>query len=158
MKRTDITELFPEATKEQIDKLLDLNGADITKAKGDLEAVRGQLATAQTEIDALKARPADDDLTTKLQAVSAELADLKKANSVRAVREKVSQALGVPASLLTAETEEECKQQAEAIKAFAQPQPGGYPYLRDGGEVQPGGSTATRDKFADWMAENFPAK
>ena len=32
MKRTDITELFPDATKEQIDKLLDLNGADIAKA------------------------------------------------------------------------------------------------------------------------------
>ena len=40
MKRTDITELFPDATAEQIDKLMDLNGQDINKAKGELDAIR----------------------------------------------------------------------------------------------------------------------
>lgn len=33
MKRTDITELFPEATKEQVNAILNLNGADINSAK-----------------------------------------------------------------------------------------------------------------------------
>ena len=36
MKRADITALFPEATKDQIDQILNLNGADINAAKGGL--------------------------------------------------------------------------------------------------------------------------
>ena len=69
------------------------------------------------------------------------------------LREKVSKDTGVPASLLTAETEEACKDQAEAIKANANPK--GYPSFRDGGEVQPSGTSATRDKFADWFNETM---
>lgn len=153
MKRTDITELFPEATKEQIDRLLDLNGADIARAKGDLEAVRGQLATAQSEIQTLKAKPAGDDSAAKIKALEDELNGMKAANTLRDLREKVSKDTGVPASLLTAETEEACKDQAEAIKAYAKPQ--GYPSFRDGGEVHPSGASATRDKFADWFNETM---
>ena len=157
MKRTDITELFPDATKEQIDKILNINGADITAAKGDLEAVRGQLATAQAEITSLKAKPADPDTAAQLQAVRDELAGLKAANALRDIREKVSKELGVPASLLTGDTEDACKTQAEAIKAYADQKPG-YPSVKDGGEVHHNpGPSAARDKFADWMQENFPA-
>ncbi|MBQ2633419.1 MAG: hypothetical protein IJF88_02415 [Oscillospiraceae bacterium] len=123
MKRTDITALFPEATKEQIDTLLDLAGADINAAKGDLENVRGQLATAQAEITSLKAKPADPDTAAQLQAVRDELAGLKAANALREIREKVSKELGVPASLLTGDNEDACKTQAEAIKAFADQKP-----------------------------------
>ena len=43
MKRTDITEIFPEATKEQIDKLMGINGADINSAKAEVEALRQQV-------------------------------------------------------------------------------------------------------------------
>ena len=43
MKRTDITDIWPEATKEQIDRIMDINGADISKAKGDLDSIQGQL-------------------------------------------------------------------------------------------------------------------
>ena len=34
MKREQITELFPEATKEQIDKIMSLNGATSTPQRG----------------------------------------------------------------------------------------------------------------------------
>lgn len=158
MTRTDITALFPEATKEQIDKILDLNGADINKAKGDLETVKGQLSAAQTEVAALKAKPAQDPvIAAQLKAAQDELASLKAANNVRDIREKVSKEVGVPASLLTAETEEACKTQAEAIKAYAQPS--GYPPVKDGGEVRhEPGKSAPRDSFADWMQQNFPQK
>ena len=37
MKRTDITQLFPEAPKETIDKLMDLNGADVNAVKAEVE-------------------------------------------------------------------------------------------------------------------------
>lgn len=157
MKRTDITALFPEATKEQIDKLLDLAGADINAAKGDLENVRGQLATAQAEITSLKAKPADPDTAAQLQAVRDELAGLKAANALREIREKVSKELGVPASLLTGDSEDACKTQAEAIKAYADQKPG-YPSIKDGGEVHHNpGTTSARDSFADWMQTNYPA-
>lgn len=161
MKRTDITALFPEATKEQIDKLMDLNGQDINAAKADVEGLRGQLAAAQAENVKLKEKPAEDpSALTKIQALEAELNGMKKANTLRELREKVSKDTGVPASLLTAETEEACKSQADAIKAYsdqnAKPA-SGYPYVRDGGEVHSGGASATRDKFADWMNTNFPA-
>lgn len=156
MTRTDITAIFPDATKEQIDRLLDMNGGDINKAKGDLSALQGQLSAAQTELQALKAKPADGDLAQRLQAVSDELNGLKQANALRDLREKVSKDTGVPASLLTAETEEACKTQAEAIKAYAKP--GKYPPVPDGGEVRPAGGAAPRDKFAAWMEEQFPSK
>ena len=43
MKRTDITDLFPDASKEAIDKLMGINGADINAAKAELEALRTEL-------------------------------------------------------------------------------------------------------------------
>lgn len=147
MKRTDITAIFPEATDEQIQKIMDLNGGDINRAKGDLETIRGQLATAQSEIEALKNAPNPD--SAKLAEVTAELNGLKQANSLRDLRERVSKETGVPASLLTAETEDDCKAQAEAIKAYAQP--AGYPKIRDGGEVGTPPASGTRDQFANWF-------
>lgn len=65
--------------------------------------------------------------------LEAELAGIKKANEVRDMRSNVSKETGIPIDLLTADTEEECKKQAEAIKAFAMPK--GYPQVSDGGEV-----------------------
>lgn len=54
MKREDITKVFPEATKEQIDEVLNLNGADIGRAKGDRETLEGELATARSTITQLR--------------------------------------------------------------------------------------------------------
>ena len=56
MKRTDITELFPEATKEQIDKLMAINGQDINAMKNDIEALQHQIA-------GFKEKPNADELT-----------------------------------------------------------------------------------------------
>ena len=150
MKRTDITALFPDATDEQIQKIMDLNGGDINKAKGDLATLQGQLTAAQAEIEQLKAGDASGELAT----VKAELEALKASNALRDLRAQVSKDTGVPADLLTGDTEEACKAQAEAIKAYAKP--GGYPKVPDGGEVHGTGASATRDKFADWMNQHFP--
>ena len=101
MKRTDITELFPEATKEQIDKLLDINGADINSAKGSVTELQAKLTAAQAEIDGLKAKDpggAVTELQTQLGAAQAELAALKAANALRDLRAKVSRDTGVPDS------------------------------------------------------------
>ena len=152
MKRTDITALFPDATDEQIQKIMDLNGSDINKAKDGMEALRGQLTAAQTTIDELKAKPSGD--AEKAAALQKELDELKAANTLRDLRARISKETGVPADLLTETTEEACKTQAEAIRAYAKPS--GYPRVPDGGEAHPGGSTATRDKFASWFQEAMP--
>lgn len=159
MKREQITEIFPEATKEQIDKLMSINGADINGAKGDLDGLKGQLTAAQAELQKLKEssdgpKDALKEASAAIKALQGELDGMKKAEALRLMREKVSTEKKIPASLLTGEDEDACNAQADAILAFAKTAPG-YPHLPDGGE--PGGTPkpATRDKFADWAKENL---
>lgn len=143
MKRTDITELFPEATKEQIDKLMALNGADVNAAKADVESLK-QKMTEQSGEDMKKAKQQIDKLT-------AELNGMKKAESVRLTREKIAAEKNIPVNLLTGETEEACAKQADDILAFATPS---YPQLKDAGESH--GTvpkSTTRDQFADWAKD-----
>ena len=148
MKRDDISAVFEGATKEQIDKIMALNGADITKAKGELDDIKNQLKTAQDELT--KAKEAGSKLEEAQKtavALQVELDGMKHTESVRLMREKVSGETKVPASLLTGETEEDCKAQAEQILAFAKPS---YPSLPDGGEARGTGGTTTAQQFAEW--------
>ena len=137
MKRTDISEIFPEATKEQIDKLMDINGTDINNAKGELDGLRGQLTAAQSQISQLQNGSGQSDqlaaAQNAIQALQKELAGMKQAESLRQIRDKVAAEKKIPASLLTGETEEACAAQADGILAFAQTQ--GYPLVPDAGEV-----------------------
>lgn len=146
MKRTDISELFPDAPKESIDKIMNLNGADVNAAKAELEDLRQQLAAA----------PKADELQNaqqQLAQLQSELDSMKSAETVRLTREKVSADKKVPANLLTGETEEDCIKQADAILAFAKP--GAYPAVKDGGEPGRASSKTTRDIFADWAKDNL---
>lgn len=87
-------------------------------------------------------------------ALQTELDALKSANSIREIRQKVAEATGIPFSLLTANTEEECQEQAKRILEFSSPK--GYPNVRDGGEVTKNiGKQTTRQQFADWLGEAF---
>ena len=87
--------------------------------------------------------------TERANALEAELGELKKAESVRQIREKVSHETGVPIGLLSCDTEEACTEQAKSILAFAQPN--SYPKVKDGGEVKQTSDGKTRDQFADWF-------
>lgn len=89
----------------------------------------------------------------RVSTLEAELSSLKKAAEIRAMREKVASETGVPMNLLTAETEEDCIEQANAIKAFAIPT--GYPVVKDGGEVQHIGKQSTKQQFAEWANKAF---
>lgn len=82
--------------------------------------------------------------------LEAELNGLKKSETVRQTREKIANETGIPAHLLTGETEEDCKAQAEAIKAFAQPS--GYPQVKDGGEVPKTSGGSTKQQFAEYFS------
>lgn len=86
-------------------------------------------------------------------AAESELAKLKSANALRDMRAGVAKDTGVPESLLTGATEEECRQQAAAVLAFAKP---GYPTVPDKGEASASGKPqANRDRFAAWFTEAF---
>ena len=86
----------------------------------------------------------------KAAKLQAQLDSMTKANTLRDLRGKVAAATGVPAELLSGDTEEACTAQAQAILKFAQP---GYPSVRDGGEVRNKPTGSTRQQFADWFAQ-----
>lgn len=89
--------------------------------------------------------------TEKAEALQRQLDDMTKANEVRDIRSRISEETGVPTSLLTANTEEDCKAQAEAIKAFASNN-NSYPSVKDGGEVQQmSHNKSASEEFADWL-------
>lgn len=154
MKRTDITALFPNATDEQIKTLMDINGADINSAKAGVDDIRKQLDSANAEIEAAKkaaltAVSADElkKANDRAAALEKDLTELQAKNQIRDIRDNVAKAKGLPADLLTGDTEDACNAQADAILAFAKPT--GYPQVRDAGETAPAG-TSTRDQFARW--------
>lgn len=59
MKREDIARIFEGATKEQIDQIMAINGADINAAKGGADKLKGEAEAAQAALDAANATIAD---------------------------------------------------------------------------------------------------
>lgn len=91
--------------------------------------------------------------TERAESLQAEIDRLKSENAIREARNKVAAETGVPVTLLTGSTEDECKAQAEAINAYARP--ASYPKVKDGGEPLKRGGTSTRDQFADWLDQSL---
>lgn len=155
MKRTDITSLFPEATDEQINALMSINGNDINNAKKGIEELQTSLKDAQ---DKLKNT---EDNTTALQeaidranGLQSELDSMRAAETLRTTREEVARSIGVPAHLLTAETKEDCEAQAKAFLEWHESaKPSKYPSVPDGGEPIGNPQKSTRDQFATWLNE-----
>ena len=150
MTRNDIISLFPEASDEQINNLLNINGADIQKTKNSFDGLRTQLSDAQKEVNRLKEGPTAEKLQAEVDRANSlqhQLDALQQENSQRLIREKVAGEKNIPAKLLTATTEEECISQAEAILAFANST--GYPTVKDGGEPQ---ATGGSGKDAAWLS------
>lgn len=148
MKRTDITELFPDAPKESIEKLMTINGNDVNAVKSELDSLRSQLQQAQSSggEELKKAQAQIEQLTSDLNA-------MKAADGLRLMREKVAGDKNVPAKLLTGESEEVCAQQADAILAFAKSST--YPAIPDSGEVVRPSKTSPSDAFAEWAKGIF---
>lgn len=117
------------------------DGFDSFKAKAEKydeaqEAAKSDLQKAQEQAAGYK---------TQLEALQKEIEQ-------RNIRDKISAETGVPSDLLTGDTEEKCKAQAEAILKFRGEKPK-YPNVRDAGELgnQGGHSDKTRDQFEDWF-------
>lgn len=85
MKREDIKKIFPDATEEQLKGLLDINTADIGKAKGEFEAVKADLEKANgtlkeyetTIADMKKSAEGNEDFKKKFEDLEQRIADEK---------------------------------------------------------------------------------
>ena len=136
MKREDVKNKIPGITDEQLDWLMQENGADITREKTAANALQ-----AQADGFAF-----DNALDTAILG--------KCGRSVKAVRAL----LDVDALKGSKDRTTDIAQALEAAAkanpwAFGDAQPGGYPDVRDGGE---GGKTPTgsaREQFAAWAEQ-----
>ena len=89
--------------------------------------------------------------TERAEKLESELTQLRRAEEIRQIRDKVASTTGVPATLLSGETEESCIEQAKAIMDFKSSN--GYPTVKDAGEIQNTVKGSTRQQFADWANE-----
>lgn len=99
MKREDIKKFFPDATEEQLKGLLDINTADIGKAKGEFEAVKADLEKANgtlreyetTIADMKKSAEGNEDFKKKFEDLEQRIAD-EKAEAERKAKEEAEEA------------------------------------------------------------------
>lgn len=138
-------------TQEEVNEIIAERLKRDRKERSDYEELKQKAAKLdeieeanKTELQ--KANERADGLQKELDA-------LKSAQTLREIRDKVSSETGIPVNLLTGGTEEECRTQAESIKAFAQPQT--YPAIKDAGEANYTSKVETRDKFAEWANNNI---
>lgn len=99
MKREDIKKFFPDATEEQLKGLLDINTADIGKAKGELETVKANLEKANgtlkeyetTIADLKKSAEGNEDFKKKFEELEQRIAD-EKAEAEKKAKEEAEEA------------------------------------------------------------------
>lgn len=99
MKREDIKKFFPDATEEQLKGLLDINTADIGRAKGELETVKAELEKANgtlkeyetTIADMKKSAEGNEDFKKKFEELEQRIAD-EKAEAEKKAKEEAEEA------------------------------------------------------------------
>lgn len=103
-----------------------------------------------------------DELEQKMKDANSKIAELQsKADALQHnidignIRKKVSAETGIPMDLLTGETEESCKSQAEAMIKWRESHVPNYPNVKDGGEVTNVSGSSTRDQFAAWFESSL---
>lgn len=175
MKREDVKNKIPGITDEQLNWIMQENGADINREKSAATALQTQLDNANAQLktaqDGLKAFEGVDvaglqEQVTKLKADMKAQAEGfafdnaldtailgRKGRSVKAVRALLD------LDALKGSTDRSTdigKALDEAVKAnpwaFGDGQPG-YPSVRDGGDSHHTPTGSTSEQFADWFAQ-----
>lgn len=144
-------EVKPDArtfTQEEVDKMIGARIYEERSKYADYAEVKAKAEKYDAlEGESKKAKETIGELSGKISVLQREI-------ETRNAREKVSAETGVPASLLTGETEEACKTQAEAILNWKGPRQN-YPDAHDAGEVNGFSGGKTRDQFADWYTSQI---
>lgn len=152
-QETAVTAGAPEAaeaqartfTQAEMDAIIGDRLARERAKYSDYESLKARAAELENRENALK--EAQKTATELRQQVES----LQKNIDIRNAREKVASETGVPAGLLTGETEEDCRTQAEALRNWRGQQPN-YPETSDGGEARGIAGGKTRDQFASWFS------
>ena len=135
-------------TQAELDKILGERLAREREKYADYDSLMEKAKKLdQIEEDAKTELQKAQERAEKLQA---ELSTMKHTEEVRAIRDKVAQTTGVPASLLTGDTEEACNEQAAGILSFKTST--GYPTIKDGGEIQINNKVDARTAFNEWAS------
>ena len=148
-------EFTPIETQEQLDQLI----------KGRIERARAREAERYADYDELKAKAEEYDKAreaakTEMEKANERIKALEDAARVRdeaderrTLLDRVSKATGVPANLLSGDTEEELTASADAVNAYVQLKAPGYPADKGGGanvtpEAERKGIESIRDPAA----------
>ena len=134
-------------TQEEVDAIINGRFGRMMEKYKDYDDLKAKAAKLDELEEASKSEL--QKATERATALQNELDALKNAEKVRVMREKVAHDTGVPAGLLTGDSEEACKEQAKQILEFSKPS--GYPRMRDGGEAHSNAKRTTRDSFAEWF-------
>lgn len=129
---TDNQEETRTFTQEEVDAIV-LKRIGKEKARfadyDDLKAKADKYDAAQEE-----GKTELEKITDKYNELQTKYDSMIKADALAKLRNSVSEETGVPAALLTGETEEVCKAQAKAILDFAKPKE--YPGVRKNKSIQ----------------------
>ena len=175
MKREDVKNKIPGITDEQLNWIMQENGADINREKSAATALQTQLDNANAQLktaqDGLKAFEGVDvaDLKgqiTKLQGQLADQADSFAFDSALdgAIRDAHGRDVKAIRGMLDVDALKASKDRTTDIKAALDAltkekawafdaAPGGYPNVRDGGDPNKTPTGSTREQFASWFNE-----
>ena len=170
MKREDVSKIFEGATDEQISSILNLNSADIGKAKEKAEAERdglkGQLDTVNAalkkfdgvDVDSLKGQvqQLQTDLGKKESEYQQRIADMQfdslLSGAVSAAKGKNAKAIR---ALLDVDALKASKNQSEDIQKALETLKGESGYLFENGETMPSYSGRTGIRDSSPTADEF---
>ena len=95
MKREDVSRIFEGATEDQINRLLDINSADIGRARGSAAKLQEDLDAARAECAELKKSVGDaDELRRRIAEYEQADADRKEAERKAAERAELEERFG----------------------------------------------------------------
>lgn len=139
--QTEVDAILANRLKKEREKYGDY--AELKEKAGRLDAIE---EANKTELQKSQERSA---------ALQKELDELKLAVQLRGMRDAIAAETGVPAALLTADTEDGCRSQAQAVLTFANTnKTPAYPYVRDSGEVKTDIKSGTpKQQFEEWARE-----
>lgn len=118
MTRNDIKALFPEATKEAIDQLLDINSTDIGKAvnKGQTtqDQLEGRVNSLNEQLKTLTGQ--NNDLNEKIKALTSDL--VQRDTTIKSLNDDKETALNALKAQYEVDTKTLNDQHSEALKTL----------------------------------------
>lgn len=121
-------------TQEELDRIVQERLYKEKQKYGDYEELKAKASKLDELEEAQKSEL--EKANEKAANYAKQIEEMRKAEEVRVLKEKISDETGVPTSLLNGNTEEEMRMQAEKLAEWRKASQVA-PKLKDGGEVPP---------------------